>query len=204
MSDDSAGFAPPPFKPDEALQRARRELRGLGLTEREGRFVIEAGVVAVILDAEFLHLEPRRSRRELVDERRDRVGLRFHRRGRPGGWLLRHREGSDCEQDGQFAVLLQAEGRQGLNGKFVEEQVEEENQSQGQPDEPEDDEGHESELRIVGPDEIDPARRYVSMDSPLGRALLGRREGDDITVERPKGRVTFTVIGIRYEDDASH
>jgi hypothetical protein len=32
------GFAPPPFKPDEALQRARRELRDAGLTEREGRF----------------------------------------------------------------------------------------------------------------------------------------------------------------------
>ncbi len=31
-------FAPPPFKPDEALQRARRELREMGLTEREGRF----------------------------------------------------------------------------------------------------------------------------------------------------------------------
>jgi hypothetical protein len=38
MNDDAPGFAPPPFKPDEALQRARRELRGLGLTEREGRF----------------------------------------------------------------------------------------------------------------------------------------------------------------------
>lgn len=38
MSDDSFGFAPPPFKPDEALQRAKRDLRELGLTEREGRF----------------------------------------------------------------------------------------------------------------------------------------------------------------------
>jgi hypothetical protein len=37
MSDDS-GFAPPPFKPDEALQRLRRELRDLGLAEREGVF----------------------------------------------------------------------------------------------------------------------------------------------------------------------
>jgi hypothetical protein len=31
-------LAPPPFRPDEALQRAGRELRALGLTEREGRF----------------------------------------------------------------------------------------------------------------------------------------------------------------------
>jgi hypothetical protein len=37
MSDDS-GFAPPPFKPDEALLRLKRELRELGLAEREGVF----------------------------------------------------------------------------------------------------------------------------------------------------------------------
>jgi len=36
MSDDF--FAPPPFKPDEALAKAKRELRELGFTEREGRF----------------------------------------------------------------------------------------------------------------------------------------------------------------------
>jgi hypothetical protein len=37
MSGDS-GFAPPPFKPDEALQRLKRELHELGLAEREGVF----------------------------------------------------------------------------------------------------------------------------------------------------------------------
>lgn len=37
MSDDF-GFALPPFKADEALQTLRRDLRGLGLIEREGRF----------------------------------------------------------------------------------------------------------------------------------------------------------------------
>ena len=37
MSDDF-GFALPPFKPDEALQKLRRDLRDLGLAEREGRF----------------------------------------------------------------------------------------------------------------------------------------------------------------------
>ena len=37
MADD-AGFAPPPFKPDEALQRLKRDLRDAGLTEREGVF----------------------------------------------------------------------------------------------------------------------------------------------------------------------
>ena len=38
MSDDDPGFAPPPFKPDEALSRLKRELRDMGLAEREGVF----------------------------------------------------------------------------------------------------------------------------------------------------------------------
>ena len=35
---DDFGFAPPPFVPDETLQKLQRDLRDLGLTEREGRF----------------------------------------------------------------------------------------------------------------------------------------------------------------------
>ena len=38
MDTDDLGFAAPPFKPDEALAGLKRELRALGLTEREGRF----------------------------------------------------------------------------------------------------------------------------------------------------------------------
>ena len=37
MSEDF-GFAPPPFRPEEALSKLKRDLRDLGLTEREGRF----------------------------------------------------------------------------------------------------------------------------------------------------------------------
>lgn len=62
-----------------------------------------------------------------------------------------------------------------------------------------DDEGHEIEMRIVGPDEIDPARRYVSMDSPLARALMRRQRDDEFTVEVPGGRKTYVVTEIRYE-----
>ena len=46
MSDDSFGFAVPPFNPDEALQRAKRDLRELGLAEREGRFERRGVVIA--------------------------------------------------------------------------------------------------------------------------------------------------------------
>jgi transcription elongation factor GreB len=63
----------------------------------------------------------------------------------------------------------------------------------------EDEEGHETEFRIVGPDEIDAARRYVSMDSPLARALMGRRRDEEVTAEVPGGRRTFVVTEVRYE-----
>jgi hypothetical protein len=54
MSEDDF-FAPPPFKPDEVLQRAKRELRGLGLAEREGRFDRKGQAIArVAVDGETL------------------------------------------------------------------------------------------------------------------------------------------------------
>jgi transcription elongation factor GreB len=59
-------------------------------------------------------------------------------------------------------------------------------------------EGAEREVRIVGPDEIDPARGYVSMDSPLARALMGRRPDDEVRIDTPTGARIWTVIGIRY------
>ena len=64
----------------------------------------------------------------------------------------------------------------------------------------EDDNGNETEFRIVGPDELDPARRYVSMDSPLARALMGKRVDDEVTIEIPGGRRAYVVVGIRYEE----
>jgi len=66
----------------------------------------------------------------------------------------------------------------------------------------EDEEGHETELRIVGPDELDPARHYVSMDSPLARALMRRQSGDEFTVEVPGGTRSYVVTEVRYEPEA--
>jgi transcription elongation factor GreB len=52
--------------------------------------------------------------------------------------------------------------------------------------------------RIVGPDEFDREAGYISMDSPLGRALLGKRIGETVEVALPAGVQTFTVAGIDY------
>ncbi len=63
----------------------------------------------------------------------------------------------------------------------------------------EDEEGTSSVYRIVGPDEVDPAKPYVSMDSPMGKALLGKSEGDEVVVRRPKGIATFEIVEVSYE-----
>jgi len=52
--------------------------------------------------------------------------------------------------------------------------------------------------RLVGPDEFDMAEDYISMDSPLGRSLLGKRLDDEVSVTLPEGATTFTVIAISY------
>ena len=64
----------------------------------------------------------------------------------------------------------------------------------------EDEAGRETTMRIVGPDEIDPARRYVSMDAPLSRALMGKRLDDEVTVEVPGGRKAYVIVEISYEE----
>ena len=52
--------------------------------------------------------------------------------------------------------------------------------------------------RLVGPDEFDLADDYISMDSPLGRSLLGKRIDDEVQVSLPGGATTFTVVAVSY------
>jgi len=62
-----------------------------------------------------------------------------------------------------------------------------------------DEAGAEHEYRIVGPDEFDLDKGLISLDSPLARALLKKTVGDEVTVPLPRGEMTYTVRGIRYE-----
>jgi transcription elongation factor GreB len=62
----------------------------------------------------------------------------------------------------------------------------------------EDQDGNVTSYRIVGSDETDAGARLISMDSPLARALMGRREGDEVEVQRPKGDIVYTVVGVSY------
>ena len=52
--------------------------------------------------------------------------------------------------------------------------------------------------RIVGPDETDGARGWISIDSPLARALLKKRVDDEVQAALPGGRRSFVVVSVDY------
>jgi transcription elongation factor GreB len=54
--------------------------------------------------------------------------------------------------------------------------------------------------RIVGPDELDPAKHWISMDSPLARAALGKSLDDEITFQAPQGVQHLYIVKIDYRD----
>jgi transcription elongation factor GreB len=61
-----------------------------------------------------------------------------------------------------------------------------------------DENGKSSTYQLVGPDEADPSNGRVSFQSPLGRALLKRRVGDCVTVQRPAGEIEIEILSIEY------
>lgn len=62
----------------------------------------------------------------------------------------------------------------------------------------EDQTGATRRYRIVGPDEIDPPRGYISMDSPVAKALMKKTVGDDIVAHTPQGETALCITAIHY------
>ena len=62
--------------------------------------------------------------------------------------------------------------------------------------------GARTRHRIVGPDEFDMAPGYVSMDGPLGRALLRRALDDEVRVAAPGGDRVYLIVAVEYEAEA--
>jgi len=60
--------------------------------------------------------------------------------------------------------------------------------------------GEELTIRIVGIDEMDPARNYVSWISPVARALIKAREGDTVPLRTPGGEEEIEILEVRYEE----
>ena len=58
--------------------------------------------------------------------------------------------------------------------------------------------GERALYRVVGRDEIDLDEGLISMESPIGRALMGKRKGEKVIVQRPKGDMTYTIVDVLY------
>lgn len=66
----------------------------------------------------------------------------------------------------------------------------------------EDEQGVLSTYRIVGPDEFDPEKNYISMDSPVGKVLLGKSRDDEVVVGTPEGKRFLTIMDVKYQDES--
>lgn len=60
------------------------------------------------------------------------------------------------------------------------------------------DAGQEVTYKIVGVDEADISKHKISIASPIARALIGKKKGDEVTVTTPKGSAVYEICGIEY------
>jgi transcription elongation factor GreB len=66
----------------------------------------------------------------------------------------------------------------------------------------EDEKGDIARYRLVGPDELNPALGYISIDSVLGRALLGRTSDTEVNIQTPSGPREYAVVSVSYQNPA--
>jgi transcription elongation factor GreA len=57
--------------------------------------------------------------------------------------------------------------------------------------------GKEEVYRVVGEWEADPAEKKISHESPLGKALLGKKSGESVEVEAPAGKIHYTIVSVK-------
>lgn len=61
------------------------------------------------------------------------------------------------------------------------------------------DTGEEKTYTLLGPDESDVDRGIISVLSPVGQALLGKEEGDEIIVDAPRGKIEYEIISVTFK-----
>lgn len=60
------------------------------------------------------------------------------------------------------------------------------------------DSGNKVTYKIVGMDEADITKHKISIGSPIARALIGKKTGDEVKVATPKGATTYEICGVEY------
>jgi len=58
--------------------------------------------------------------------------------------------------------------------------------------------GCQTRYRIVGADETDAGRGWISVDSPVARALLGKAVGEEVSVRTPTGDRLLEIVDVEY------
>ncbi|WP_419778332.1 transcription elongation factor GreA [Maridesulfovibrio sp.] len=63
--------------------------------------------------------------------------------------------------------------------------------------------GDEKKYTIMGPDESDFKKGIISIESPVGQALLGKEEGDEVVVNAPKGKIEYGIVSVTFNGPIS-
>jgi len=58
--------------------------------------------------------------------------------------------------------------------------------------------GESKTWTLLGPDESDPGKGSISLLSPVGQAMLGKEEGDEIVVDAPRGKIRYEIVSVRF------
>jgi transcription elongation factor GreA len=58
----------------------------------------------------------------------------------------------------------------------------------------------EKTFRLVGADEANPQKGWISIQSPVGRALVGKQIGDTVEIRVPKGTLTYEIVSVTFEN----
>ena len=56
----------------------------------------------------------------------------------------------------------------------------------------------EKQYSIVGEKEIDPLQGRISLKSPIGMALVGKKQGETVQVQAPRGTITYEILEVKY------
>lgn len=119
------------------------------------------------------------------------------------------RSNGDLSENADYSAAKERqgfiEGRiQDINGKFMRADVIDPSKLNadrvvfGASVDLEDENGAKVSYQIVGVDEADIKKGKIGISSPLARAMIGKREGEEVIVHAPKGEITYSILKIRY------
>ena len=113
------------------------------------------------------------------------------------GDLSENAEYHEAKNEQSYLMSKEVELEQKIkNAQIISKECKTDNVQVGCTVEIEDD-GEKMSYQIVGSDEADPTAGRISVDSPIGSALVGHKKGDTVAVKTPAGVSNCKVVGIK-------